>query len=102
MSWPTGSTAKPGRTGPSVPPHDEADPLDAGPEKVAAMNGTFSPIGPWPLVAVAALLVTVLTVWAYRQRMRTSSGRWRWFALGLRLAAILLCVLASLRPSVVL
>src|SRR5207247_1497776 len=27
---------------------------------------------------------------------------WRWFALGLRLAAVLLCLLAALRPSVVI
>ena len=42
----------------------------------------------------------LLTIWAYRLRMRGTSGRWRWLALGLRLAAVLLCVLAALRPSV--
>jgi uncharacterized membrane protein len=63
---------------------------------------SFSPIGPWLLVVMAALAVVVLTLWAYRQRLQGTSGRWRWVALGLRLAAVLLCVLAALRPSVVL
>ena len=30
------------------------------------MSVSFSPIGPWPVVVVAALVVMVLTVWAYR------------------------------------
>ena len=71
------------------------------PERRAAMSVSFSPIGPWPLVALASLAVMVLTIWAYRQRLRGTSGRWRWLALGLRLAAVLLCLLAALRPSVV-
>ena len=62
---------------------------------------SFNPIGPWPLVAVAGLAVLVLTIWAYRQRLRGTSGRWRWIALTLRLIAILLCLLAMLRPSVI-
>ena len=66
------------------------------------MSVSFDPIGSWIVVAVAALIVTGLTVWAYAQRMRGTTGRWRWFALGLRLAAVLLCVLAALRPSVIL
>src|SRR3954447_1858087 len=66
------------------------------------MNISVSPIGPWYLVVLAALVVTILTVWAYQQRLRGTSGRWRWVALGLRLAAVLLCLLAGLRPSVVL
>ncbi|MDR3633103.1 MAG: hypothetical protein P4L84_04650 [Isosphaeraceae bacterium] len=66
------------------------------------MRVSFSPIGPWPVVAVAAVLVMVLTVWAYQQRLRGTSGSWRWFALGLRLAAVLLCLVASLRPSIVI
>jgi hypothetical protein len=66
------------------------------------MSITFSPIGPWLVVVCAALAVTVLTLWAYYYRLRAASGRWRWVALGLRLAAVLLCVLAALRPSVVL
>ena len=66
------------------------------------MSVSFSPIGPWPLVVLSALAVMVLTIWAYRLRMRGTSGRWRWLALGLRLAAVLLCVIAALRPSVLI
>ena len=66
------------------------------------MSVSFSPIGPWLVVVVAALGVTVLTVWAYQQRLRGTQGRWRWVALGLRLAAVLLCVLAAFRPSLVI
>src|SRR4051812_29925128 len=66
------------------------------------MSVTFSPIGPWPLVILSALAVMALTVWAYRLRMRGTSGAWRWLALGLRLAAVLLCVVAALRPSVLI
>ena len=62
---------------------------------------SFQPIGSWPVVAIAALGVTVLTLWAYAPRLRNSQGAWRWVALGLRLAAVLLCLLAALRPSVV-
>jgi uncharacterized membrane protein len=62
---------------------------------------SFNPIGSWPVVVVAALAVTALTLWAYALRLRGTSGSWRWFALGLRLAALLLCVIAALRPSVV-
>ena len=66
------------------------------------MHLSFKPIGPWPLVALAALAVMVLTIWAYRQKFRGTSGRWRWVALGLRLAAVVLCVLAALRPSLLI
>ncbi len=31
-----------------------------------------------------------------------TTGRWRWFALSLRLLAILLCLMAALRPKVTL
>jgi hypothetical protein len=66
------------------------------------MSISFNPIGPWFAIAVAVLAVMVLTVWAYERRLRGTSGRWRYVALGLRLAAVLLCLLAALRPSVVL
>ena len=67
------------------------------------MSVSFSPIGSsWLFVLAAAAVVTVLTVWAYRRRLRGTTGRWRWVALGLRLAAVLLCVLAALRPSVII
>jgi uncharacterized membrane protein len=61
---------------------------------------SLNPIGPWPIVAIAAAAVTVLTIWAYQQRLRGSTGAWRWVALSLRLAAVLLCLLAALRPSI--
>lgn len=63
---------------------------------------SFNPIEPWWLLAVAASAVMVLTLWAYTRKLRGSSGRWRWVALGLRLFAVLLCLLAALRPSVIL
>ncbi len=66
------------------------------------MNIILKPIGPWPVVGVAALAVMVLTIWAYRQRLRGTTGGWRWVALGLRLAAVVLCFLAALRPSVMI
>ena len=36
------------------------------------------------------------------QAAEGTTGRWRWFALGLRLLAILLCLMAALRPKVTL
>src|SRR6478735_6854576 len=66
------------------------------------MTPTFDPIAPWPVLVAFAALIVGLTLWAYARRLRGTSGAWRWFALGLRLVAILLCFLAALRPSVVL
>jgi len=63
---------------------------------------SLSPIGPWPVLVGAALAVLALTLWAYSRRLRGTSGRWRWFALSLRLLALLLCLMAALRPSVFL
>jgi hypothetical protein len=62
----------------------------------------MNPIGPWVLLVAAALVVLVLTLWAYAKKLRGSAGRWRWVALSLRLLALLLCLLAALRPSVIL
>jgi hypothetical protein len=62
---------------------------------------SFNPVGSWAVVAGFAVVVTALTVWAYTVRLRGTTGAWRWFALGLRVAAIVLCVIAALRPSVV-
>ena len=58
------------------------------------MHLSLKPIVPWPVVAVMASLVVTwpLTIWAYQQKFRGTSGRWRWVALGLRLAAVLLCL----------
>ena len=67
------------------------------------LSVSFSPIGgSWPVLVLAVLAVTALTLWAYSRRLRGTSGRWRWFALSLRLLAILLCLLAALRPKVTL
>ncbi len=64
---------------------------------------SFSPIGgSWPVLLLAIAMVTALTLWAYAKRFKNSTGRWRWFALSLRLLAILLCLLAALRPKVTL
>jgi uncharacterized membrane protein len=63
------------------------------------MTPSIDPIAPWPLIAVAALAIVVLTLWAYRKKLRGTTGRWRWVALGLRLLAVVLCILAALRPS---
>src|SRR5262245_601045 len=65
------------------------------------MSVSFDPVGGWIVVALFALVVTGLTLWAYSLRLRGTSGAWRWVALGLRLAAVLLCLVAALRPSVV-
>jgi uncharacterized membrane protein len=62
---------------------------------------SFDPVGSWLVVAGFAVVVTALTVWAYSLKLRGTSGSWRWVALGLRLAAVLLCLIAALRPSVV-
>ena len=64
---------------------------------------SFSPIGgSWPILLLAIAAVTGLTLWAYSKRLRGTTGRWRWFALSLRLLAILLCLMAALRPKVTL
>jgi hypothetical protein len=66
------------------------------------MTPAFDPIAPWPLVALAAVAIVVLTLLAYRRKLRGTEGRWRWFALGLRMAALALCIFAALRPSLLL
>jgi hypothetical protein len=43
-----------------------------------------------------------VTIWAYRAQLRSTSAAWRWVAFGLRIAAVILCLLASLRPSLML
>jgi uncharacterized membrane protein len=69
---------------------------------IPGLSVSVSPIVPWPVLIVVILSVTGLTLWAYRRRLRGTSGRWRWFALSLRLLAILLCLLAAMRVSVTL
>jgi hypothetical protein len=70
--------------------------------KFEGISVSLNPIEPWWMLAGAALGVLVLTLWAYARKLRGTQGAWRWFALGLRLLAILLCLLAALRPSVIL
>jgi uncharacterized membrane protein len=64
------------------------------------MSISFHPIGPWPVVALLAAVVTFLTIWAYRERLKGTNGGWRWVALTLRLLAILCCFVASVRPTI--
>ena len=61
---------------------------------------SLNPIGPWPVVLVASVAVITLTLWAYSRRLNGADGRWRYVAVALRLLALLLCLLAALRPSV--
>ncbi len=63
---------------------------------------SFTPIAPWWILAAISLSVLWLTLWAYRKRLNAAAGRWQYVAVGLRLAALLLCFLAALRPSVIL
>ncbi len=65
------------------------------------MSASIDPIVPWPWVVVLAVVITWLTLWAYSKRLSTTSGRWRWVALSLRLMALVLCLMATMRPSIV-
>ena len=67
------------------------------------MSISLRPIGgSWILVIVASIAVIALTIWAYRQRLRGTTGGWRWVAFGLRIAAVILCLIAALRPSLMI
>jgi uncharacterized membrane protein len=66
------------------------------------MNVSFNPIGSWALLAPLAVLVVGLSLWVYVHRLRGTLGRWRWVALSLRVLAMLLCLAAALRPSLLL
>jgi Putative glutamine amidotransferase/von Willebrand factor type A domain len=67
------------------------------------MSIFLKPIGgSYLLVALASVAVLALTIWAYRAQLRSSSGAWRWVAFGLRIAAVLLCLVAALRPSLMI
>jgi hypothetical protein len=67
------------------------------------MSILLKPIGgSYVLVVLASAAVLALTIWAYRSQLRGSSGAWRWFAFGLRIAAVLLCLVATLRPSLMI
>ena len=67
------------------------------------MSIFLKPIGgSYLLVALASVAVLALTIWAYRAQLRAGSGSWRWVAFGLRIAAVLLCLVAALRPSLMI
>ena len=67
------------------------------------MSIILRPIGgSYILVALASAAVLALTIWAYRSQLRATSGGWRWFAFALRIAAVLLCLVAALRPSLMI
>jgi uncharacterized membrane protein len=66
------------------------------------MTPTFDPIITWPALAALGAVLVGLTLWAYRRRLSGTSGTMRWVALGLRLAAVALCLFAALKPSLVM
>ncbi len=66
------------------------------------MHLSLKPIFPWPVVVLISLAVLGLTIWAYQQKFRGTAGRWRWVAFGLRMAAVLMCLFAALRPSLLI
>ena len=66
------------------------------------MSLSFSPILPWAALGVVAVAVVGLTLWAYLRHMKGGAGRWRWVALVLRMAAVLLLLLGATRPAAVL
>lgn len=63
---------------------------------------SLSPIGHWALVLLASLAVVALTLWPYQQRIRHSPDRRKYVVIGLRMAAVLLALLAMLRPSLLM
>lgn len=66
------------------------------------MTPTIQPIAPWPLIVVVGMVLLGLAVWVYAKKLRGTDGAWRWFALGLRVFAVLMCLFAALRPSLLL
>ena len=61
---------------------------------------SLSPIANWALVVLAAAAVVALTLWPYRKRLRQSADRRKYLVVGLRMVAVLLALLACVRPSV--
>ncbi|MEW4531370.1 VWA domain-containing protein [Maioricimonas sp. JC845] len=53
----------------------------------------------WPVVLVALLVVLGLSAWLYVRESRTTPGSFRWIALGLRVAALLLLFVLLARPT---
>lgn len=60
---------------------------------------SLSPIGPWALMVLAAAAVVALTLWPYWRHIRSSTDPRRWAVVALRFIAVVLCLLAMLRPS---
>ncbi|GAA3280429.1 VWA domain-containing protein [Paenarthrobacter aurescens] len=59
---------------------------------------TFAPILPWPLIALAFLTLLGLTAWTLAPRGRNRAQR-TWRPAALRSAAVVLLLLAALRPG---
>ena len=62
----------------------------------AGMSVSFDPVGNWFVVAAFAVVVTGLTLWAYSPGCRTRRASGAGSRSGLRLAAVLLCLIAAL------
>jgi uncharacterized membrane protein len=70
---------------------------------IQGIGVSMSPIGgSWPILVLAIIAVLAMTLWPYLRRLSATGGGWRWVALALRLLALLLCLVAALRPSVIL
>lgn len=61
---------------------------------------SLSPIGHWAVVLLAAAAVVSLTLWPYRKRLRDSTDRRKYLVVGLRMLAVLLALIACIRPSI--
>jgi Putative glutamine amidotransferase len=67
------------------------------------MSIVLKPIGgSYILVILVSIAVLTLTIWAYWPQLKTTSGAWKWIAFALRIAAVILCLLAALRPSLMI
>ena len=67
-----------------------------------SLSVSLNPIGPLAGLVGAAVAVLVLTLWAYMRNSAAPAAPGARVALSLRLLALLLCLLAALRPSVIL
>ncbi|TWU14129.1 hypothetical protein CA54_29720 [Symmachiella macrocystis] len=62
----------------------------------------IEPIWPWPVVVVVSIVLLVIVLRSYRQRVAHLSRGTRFWLLGLRTVAALLLIWAMFRPSLVL
>ena len=60
---------------------------------------SLSPIAHWAVVGLVASALVALTLWPYRARLVASGDRRKYVVVGLRMLAIVLALLACLRPS---